>query len=71
LDFEDRPLSPHLTLARVTDDVSGLEGRTISAALRSLVIPRLEVDVREIIVVQSTLSPQGARYARRAAAPLG
>lgn len=71
LDFEDRPLSPHLTLARVADDASGSEGRTISAALRSLEVQRLELDVSEIVVVQSALSPRGPRYTRRAAVPLG
>jgi 2'-5' RNA ligase len=71
LDFEDRPLAAHLTLARVEEDATGPETRTITAALRSLDIPRLELEVGEIVVVQSTLTPQGARYARRAGVQLG
>jgi 2'-5' RNA ligase len=71
LDFEDRPLAPHLTVARVEEDASGAEARTITAALRSLDVPRLVIEVREIVLMQSTLTPQGPRYSRRAAVPLG
>jgi 2'-5' RNA ligase len=71
LRFEDRPLAPHLTLARVAEDASGAEARTVGAALESLETPRLEFEVRDIAVVQSSLSPKGPRYTVLVSAPLG
>lgn len=62
LRFDDRPLAPHLTLARVPDDASGAEAKTVAAALESLAAPRLQFMVDEIAVVQSVLSPKGPRY---------
>lgn len=70
LRFDDRPLAPHLTLARVPDDASGAETKTIAAALESLIAPRLQFMVDEIAVVQSVLSPKGPRYAALATVPL-
>ena len=70
LDFEDRPLAPHLTLARVADDASAAEAKTVGAALEGLAIERLRFGVTEIAVVQSVLSPKGARYTALATVPL-
>jgi 2'-5' RNA ligase len=70
LRFDDRPLAPHLTLARVEEDATLAQARTVVAALDTLAVPRLEVDVREIAVVQSVLSPKGPRYTSRATARL-
>lgn len=70
LTFDDRPLSPHLTLARVQDDASGAEARTVGAAVEDLVVPRLGFAVESIAVVQSVLSPKGPRYTALATAPL-
>src|SRR6266550_3934609 len=70
LRFDDRPLSPHLTLARVPDDASSAEAKTIAAAVESLAAPRLEFRVDEIAVVQSLLSPKGPRYTALATVPL-
>src|SRR2546430_2081068 len=50
LRFDDRPLSPHLTLARVPDDASSAEAKTIAAAVESLAAPRLEFRVAQILV---------------------
>jgi 2'-5' RNA ligase len=68
--FDDRPLAAHLTLARVRDDASLAEARTVAAALEALAVPRLETEVREITVFESVLSPRGPRYTARAQAPL-
>src|SRR5437868_8435969 len=39
--FDDRPLSPHLTLARVLADASMAEARTVAAAIDALQVPDL------------------------------
>ena len=70
LRFDDRPLSPHLTLARVPEDASSAEAKTIAAALQDLAAPRLQFTVDEIAVVQSVLSPRGPRYTALATVPL-
>lgn len=71
LDFEDRPLSPHVTLARVRDEATTAEARTVAATIDTLDVPSLSIDVHEIAVVQSVLSSKGPRYTARARAPLG
>lgn len=70
LNFDDRPLSPHLTLARVPEDASTAEAKTVAAAVESLPAPRLELAVNEIAVVQSVLSSKGPRYSALATVPL-
>ncbi len=70
LHFEDRPQSPHLTLARVTEDASAAEARTVGAALDDLAIGSLRFEVSGIAVFQSVLSPKGARYTALATVPL-
>lgn len=67
LRFDDRPLAVHLTLARVQEDASLAEARTVAAAVDALTVPRLAIEVDEIAVVQSVLSPKGPRYTSRAA----
>jgi 2'-5' RNA ligase len=70
LRFDDRPLAPHLTLARVVEDASAAEAKTVGAALEGLPIPTLRFEVTEITVVQSVLSPKGPRYTALATVPL-
>ena len=70
LRFDDRPLAPHLTLARVVEDASAAEAKSVGAALADLEIPSLRFEVREIAVVQSVLSPKGPRYTALATVPL-
>ncbi len=70
LHFEDRPQSPHLTLARVAEDASAAEAKTVGAALDDLTIGSLRFEVSEIAVMQSVLSPKGARYTALATVPL-
>ena len=70
LRFDDRPLAPHLTLARVVEDASAAEAKAVGAAVRDLAIPGLRFDVDGIAVVQSVLSPRGPRYTAVATVPL-
>jgi RNA 2',3'-cyclic 3'-phosphodiesterase len=69
--FDDRPFAPHLTLARVRDEASGPEARTVAAAVDALAIPELRAHIDTIAVVESVLSPKGPRYTSRLALPLG
>jgi len=69
--FEDRPFEGHLTLARVRPEATGPESRTVAAAVEGLAVPTLRTRVERIVVVESVLSPKGARYADRAEARLG
>jgi RNA 2',3'-cyclic 3'-phosphodiesterase len=70
LRFDDRPPAPHLTLARVAEDASVAEAKTVGAALEDLAIPNLRFDVGGIAVVQSVLSPKGPRYTALVTVPL-
>ena len=70
LRFDERPLAPHLTLARITEDASAAEAKTVAAVLDELSIPSLRFEVEEIAVVQSVLSPKGPRYTALATVPL-
>jgi RNA 2',3'-cyclic 3'-phosphodiesterase len=70
LRFDDRPLAPHLTLARVPEDATTAEAKTVGAALEGLPVESLRFEVTDIAVVQSVLSPKGARYTALATVPL-
>ena len=71
LKLDDRPFAPHLTLARVREEASGPEARTIAAAVEAITVPVLRTRVDHIAVVESVLSPKGPRYTTRLAVPLG
>ncbi len=64
---ESRPFSPHLTLGRVKQDTSDGKLRDVVVALtvESMIQP-----VGALRVVQSTLTPHGARYSTVAEYPL-
>jgi 2'-5' RNA ligase len=70
LRFDDRPLAPHLTLARVAEDASAAEAKTVGAALEDLAVGDSRFVVHKIAVVQSVLSPKGPRYTALATVPL-
>ena len=65
--LEDRPFRPHLTLARVRTEATPAEARAVAAAVGALAVPRLELRVDQVAVVESHLSPRGPRYTVRAA----
>ncbi len=72
---ESRPFAPHLTLARVPDEM-GIEERSrladLVAAYRLSEMscpPGPSITVSEVALMQSLLLPGGARYEQRAAFP--
>jgi 2'-5' RNA ligase len=68
---EERRFSPHLTLARVRQPAPPGTAERIAQALQAVTPPRAEFDVREVVLMRSTLQPSGAVYERLAAFPLG
>ena len=67
---EERPFSPHLTQARVRQPPPPSMAERISQALESAAPPQAEFEVREVVLMRSTLQPGGAVYERLAAFPL-
>jgi len=65
---EDRPFRAHLTLARIKDprEVSGVD----KALTKHVAFSAGEFSIRELILFQSNLTPQGAIYTRLATFPL-
>jgi 2'-5' RNA ligase len=61
---EGRPFHPHLTLGRVKRDARPAALAGLATDLDSLVY-ETEVSVESVDLMQSTLTPQGARYTRR------
>jgi 2'-5' RNA ligase len=69
--FDGKPIRPHVTLARVKEDVDGPEARDIGAAVAKLTYAPLRYRVEAVQPIESVLSPKGPRYTPRATVPLG
>ncbi len=68
---EGRPFKPHLTLGRVNRSVSGADLRKVGELVSGLRVAHLgQVQVAEIVLMRSDLSPAGARYTPLARIPL-
>lgn len=69
---ENRPFTPHLTLARVRQEATGDERATLGAAiLRTPSAQRLSFQAGSASVMRSLLTPGGAVYSRLALLPFG
>jgi RNA 2',3'-cyclic 3'-phosphodiesterase len=68
--FDRKPLRAHITLARVREDVSLVDARSIAAATEAMRIPHLRFRADAAVLLESVLSPRGARYTPRLKAPL-
>jgi 2'-5' RNA ligase len=69
---EGRPFRPHLTLARVPEDLGTVDGRALHAAVQSFAMTQpVEITLREVALMRSVLGPGGARYQRLAEFPRG
>jgi len=68
---EKRRSTPHLTLGRVARRVTDSDQRRIGDLIQEQTVGSLgEMQVREVTLMKSELSPAGARYTRLAAVPL-
>lgn len=62
---EDRPFSPHLTLARVRDQANGRERADLGAWVKARQVGQLAtMRVAEVALMRSDLRPSGAVYTR-------
>jgi 2'-5' RNA ligase len=64
----DKPFAPHLTLGRVRDTANAAK---VTARFLAGSYPADAFEVRELVVVRSTLDPRGALYEPLATAALG
>jgi len=64
----DKPFAPHLTLGRVRD---AADGPRVATRFLAGTFPADAFEVRELVVVRSTLDPAGARYEPLATVPFG
>jgi len=68
---EERPFSPHLTLGRVSRNVTNLEARQIGEALQATKVGFLGVvSVQDVRLFRSDLKPSGSVYTSLLSAPL-
>lgn len=69
---ENRPFTPHLTLARVKDTATPPERRTLGTAVARLGAPAASgFQASEIRLIRSELTPRGAIYTLLAAVEFG
>lgn len=68
--FDPKPLHPHVTLGRVRQSATRAEGRAIARAVASIAPPPVSSRADAVHVMESALSPKGARYSSRARIPL-
>ncbi|HUS83457.1 MAG TPA: RNA 2',3'-cyclic phosphodiesterase [Dehalococcoidia bacterium] len=67
---ETRPFAPHLTLARVPDDMGIEERSRLADLVAAYKLPsQPSMTISEVALMQSFLQPGGARYEQRAAFP--
>ncbi|HET8570254.1 MAG TPA: RNA 2',3'-cyclic phosphodiesterase [Candidatus Limnocylindria bacterium] len=71
IDFDDKPFRPHMTLGRIRHGADPDDVRAVEAQVAAAAPPDIRFEVREVHVVESTLSPRGPRYASLEAVPLG
>jgi 2'-5' RNA ligase len=68
---EDRPFSPHLTVGRIRQNVSGLDSLRIRTALEGTVVSKLgTVRVDALHIFKSDLQPGGSVYTSLYTLPL-
>jgi len=68
---EKRGYTPHLTLGRVARHVTDRDRRRLGDLIQEQAVGSLgEMQVREVCLMKSELSPAGARHTRLAAVPL-
>lgn len=71
LQFDAKPFRPHVTLARVRENVDRDTARAVAAIVERARPLGLRFRAAELVLFESVLSPQGPRYTRRAVRSLG
>ena len=69
--YDAKPFRPHVTLARVRENVDRDTARAVAAVVERARPPELRYRAQEIVLFESVLSAKGPRYTRRAARALG
>ena len=69
--FDDKPFRPHVTLARVKDDIDRPTALAIAAVTERLRVPAIRFTAETVIAFESVLSSKGPRYTPRAVVRLG
>ncbi len=64
---EEREFSPHLTLARIRQPPSPGTAERVARALEAVSPPNAGFEVEEVVLMRSTLRPEGAVYGRLSA----
>lgn len=71
-DPENRPFSPHLTLARVRDEASAADKKRLGQAICSTTCKTdYSIPVRQVSLIKSQLTPAGPVYTILSSAELG
>lgn len=69
---EERPFTPHLTLARVRDTASSAERQALGESVGRLPVEiSTPIEATEVCLMRSELTPRGAIYTRLAEVKLG
>jgi 2'-5' RNA ligase len=69
---ENRPFSPHLTLARVRDEASAADKKRLGQAISSTTCKTdCPIPVRQVSLIKSQLTPAGSIYTVLSSATLG
>ena len=69
---ENRPFSPHLTLARVRDEASAADKKSLGQAISSTTCKTdCPIPVRQVSLIKSQLTPAGPIYTVLSSATLG
>lgn len=69
---ENRPFSPHLTLARVRDEASAADKQRLGQAIASTACDSdCSISVKQVSLIKSQLTPSGPVYTVLFSSPLG
>lgn len=71
LQYDAKPFRPHVTLARVRENVDRDTARAVAAVVERARPPELRFRAAEVVLFESVLSAGGPRYTRRGSRSLG
>jgi len=68
--FDEKPFRPHITLARFKD-IGSKQQKALRAEVGAIKLPKMKFAAKEIMLVESQLTPTGPIYRVIGASPLG